>query len=299
MTKRLEVESPSALSYIGDPDGIDEQPAAVEPPPAAPVVSAVAVKIPPFWPADPQVWFAQVEAQFTTRNVTNERTRFDYVVASLAPEFATEVRDLLLAPPERDAYSTLKTQLIQRTAASEQRRLQQLFTTEELGDRKPSQLLRRMQQLLGDAAGPNPDNSFLRELFLQRLPSHVRMVLASSGEMTLDALAQLADKVMEVSAPAISSVSVAPLTSEVEQLREEVGRLRSLIANLQVSQPQSESGNQRGAFRSRSCSRSRATSPHPSAPDDSGLCWYHSKFGEKAHKCSSPCTWSGNAPARR
>ena len=299
MTKRLEVESPSALSYIGDPDMEDEQPAAVEPPPAAPVVSAVAVKIPPFWPADPQVWFAQVEAQFTTRNVTNERTRFDYVVASLAPEFATEVRDLLLAPPERDAYSTLKTQLIQSTAASEQRRLQQLFTTEELGDRKPSQLLRRMQQLLGDAAGPNHDNSFLRELFLQRLPSHVRMVLASSGEMTLDALAQLADKVMEVSAPAISSVSVAPLTSEVEQLREEVGRLWSLIANLQVSQPQSESGNQRGAFRSRSRSRSRATSPHPSASDDSGLCWYHSKFGEKAHKCTSPCTWSGNAPARR
>ena len=72
------------------------------------------------------------------------------MVASLSPEFAVEIRDLLIKPPAETPYETLKAELIKRTAASEQRKLQQLISGEELGEGKPTQLLRRMQQLLGD-----------------------------------------------------------------------------------------------------------------------------------------------------
>ena len=106
-----------------------------------PPVSAVNLKLSPFWPSDPHIWFAQVEVQFATRGITVQKTKFEYVIASLSPEFAMEIRDIILKPPEEEPYDKLKQSLIQRMVTSEQRHLQQLFHTEELGDRKPSQLL--------------------------------------------------------------------------------------------------------------------------------------------------------------
>ena len=74
---------------------------------AATGLAAASVKLPPFWPSDPDVWFAQVEAHFTTRRITAQRTCFDYVIVSLTPEVATEVRDIILKPPEDRPYTVL------------------------------------------------------------------------------------------------------------------------------------------------------------------------------------------------
>lgn len=275
------------------------------PPPEAPAISAVTVnlKLPPFWPADPELWFAQVEAQFSCRRITSQRSKFDHVVSCLTPQFAAEVRDLLLKPPEERPYDQLKEQLTKRTTASEQRKLQLLFSGEELGDRKPTQFLRRIQQLLGDRPGLT-DTSFLQELFLQRLPNNVRMVLASTPDTTsLEKLAEMADKVMEVAAPAIAgiragatpttgatptmpppSTAATELTKQVEDLRSEIARLGKQFAQLS---------------RSRSSSRPRSSrrppTPDPSANDS--LCWYHHTFGDKAQRCRQPCTWSSNEQA--
>ncbi len=218
---------------------------------ATPVVAAAAIhiKLPPFWPADPAVWFAQVEATFATKRLTAQKARFDYVVSSLTPDMATEIRDLVLRPPEANPYTVLKETLIKRTAASEQRRLQQLFQTEELGDRKPTQLLRHVQQLLGDRIGL--DGTFLKELFLQRIPSNIRMVLAASpSDTSLNNLAELADHVMEVASQPVAGVSqpippppvkqpesVTAITSAESRLptAADFDRILSELAKLQTS----------------------------------------------------------------
>ena len=268
-------------------------------PPAS--VAAVSVKLPPFWPTDPEVWFLQVEAQFSTRNITSQKTRFDHVISSLSPEIATEVRDILLKPPGEQPYDVLKTELIKRTAASEQRKLQQLIGGEELGDRKPTQLLRRMQQLMGDKLGSTPETtSFLRELFLQRLPNNVRMVLASADSSTeLSKLAEMADKVLEVATP----TTVATITdhrqkspprhrhtsgSDIQQLRDEVARLTTLVESLAS---QSRRYNR---------SKSRGRSPTPASNTgntDTTFCWYHRKYGDAARQCRPPCTWTSKDQA--
>ena len=275
-------------------DGGDAH-APAPPPPPAPAAAAApsagrvesyAIKILPYWASDPQIWFAQVEAQFGARGITVQKTMYQHVVSSLSPEIATEVRDILLKPPETPPYDVLKKMLIERTSVSEQRRLQQLFTAEELGDRKPTQLLRRMQQLLGDKE-TTTDSSFIKELFMQRLPTNIRIVLASASEKnTLQDLATLADKMMEVAGPTISTV-VTPTqaTSEGDSMRAEISSLREQVSALQAAVRPRRS-------RSRSQNRGR-----PRSPSGSGVCWYHRRFGDSARKCTPPCTKSGNIRA--
>ena len=218
-----------------------------------------------------------MEATITTRQITLKKTCFDYVIASLSPEVATEIHDLILKPPEATPYKVLKEQLIHRTAASEQHHLQQMFNTEELGDRKPTQLLRRMQQLLGDRASTT-DSTFLHELFLQQLP---HMILAStSTTATVEELAKLADKVVEVVAPTVAATSASPcpnIITEIEQLRAEVQILQTSVQQLARQ------------LHGRSQSRSRQHSP---APQEQTTCWYHQRYGSKAKKCTPPCNYT-------
>ncbi|XP_011404611.1 PREDICTED: uncharacterized protein LOC105313122 [Amphimedon queenslandica] len=197
---------------------------------------------------------------------------YDYVVGSLSPDIATKVPDIILKTQHVDQYDTLKAALIERTAASERHHLQQLVTGEELGDGKPSQLLRQMEQLLGDQAAANTQ-PFLKELFLQCLLSNVRMVLAfTPATATIQDLAVLTDKVMEVleqpnsSPPVINTVN-SKLATELAQLKQELTQLKLSL------RPQKKSF---------SCSRSPPRQPQKNANPQCSFCWYHQYFSKDA-----------------
>ncbi|XP_037931415.1 uncharacterized protein LOC119666205 [Teleopsis dalmanni] len=106
-------------------------------------VSRIAVKIPPFWHARPELWFAQIESQFVSSGVTTEQTKFHTVVASIDGVILPQVT------PTENPYSTLKKRLLKEFSISEQKILRKLLQDMDLGDLRPSQLLREMKNFAG------------------------------------------------------------------------------------------------------------------------------------------------------
>ncbi|KAH9382922.1 hypothetical protein HPB48_023552 [Haemaphysalis longicornis] len=189
---------------------------------APPTVSSVDGKLPPFWTADPALWFIQVESQVAARRITADLTKYHYVVSSLPPDIASEIRDLLLAPPVENAYPMLKETRVRRVTPSEPQRLQQLLRDTQLGDRTPSELLRHMKQLLGETSTAL-EGALLRERFLEKLPSGVRMVVAASVHKDLTAAAKLADQLVAITPPTAGAAVQAQMSrNELQEMREEI-----------------------------------------------------------------------------
>ncbi|KAH8019641.1 hypothetical protein HPB51_020446 [Rhipicephalus microplus] len=137
-------------------------------------------------------WFLQVKAHFRLRQITSQQTRYWHLVSCLPPDVADDLADILASPHLTHPYDTLKAAIISRKSESEHSRLQQLITATELGDRRPSQLLRRMRKLLGGPSAPQ-EEKLLHELFLQHLPQKIVPVLVASGDVPVDTFAETAD----------------------------------------------------------------------------------------------------------
>ncbi|KAH8031521.1 hypothetical protein HPB51_018090 [Rhipicephalus microplus] len=99
----------------------------------------------------------EVEAHFRLRRITSQQTRHWHLVSCLPPDVADDLADIIASPHPSHPYDTLKAAIVSRKSKSEHSRLQQLITATELSDRRPSQLQRRMRQLLGGPSAPQEE----------------------------------------------------------------------------------------------------------------------------------------------
>ena len=214
----------------------------------AAVASAVSVKLPPFWPDKTDIWFAQAEAQFTIKNITTEKTKYAYVVSVLDSDTATQVLDIIRAPPAEEPYKALKNRLTKAYAISDRERASKLLDMNGLGDKTPSQCLTTMLNLVPDAEAQDPGFLF-REIFLRQLPNDVQTQLAQSTRT------------------GTSTTELRALALEADKYFSSIGSRISTISRMAES----------------------ADDFDVNAVSNRQFCYYHSKFGDKATKCRSPC----------
>ncbi|XP_031336309.1 uncharacterized protein LOC116165775 [Photinus pyralis] len=259
------------------------------PQPQTTTIAATAVVLPAFWPNRVELWFSMAEAKFDLAHpkITREDTRFNHVLTVLPPEIADEVSDLIIQPDPNTPYTKLKSAIVTRMAMTDSQKLKKLLSGEELGSRKPSQLLRHMRQLVQNSSYVN--DRALKELFLQQLPTSVQAILVSLYQLTLEQLAETADRVLEITPTVAAVSSPQPQTEQAgasssppsyDAIAALTSKMTELLQILTVQNNRSRN-NYRGRSRSRSASSSKE-------------CWYHRKFGASAKKCIPPCTGKKN-----
>ncbi|KAF0299550.1 hypothetical protein FJT64_027732 [Amphibalanus amphitrite] len=272
-------------------------------------------RLPPYTPEEPDLWLLQVECAFDISGVSSDELRYKLLVANLPATIAVQVKDVIRTSR---SFTALCDALKSRLAQSRADRLQSLLSRQQLGDQKPTALLRSMRNELAAAGDAPVDTELFRTLFKQRLPQPVRAALALlPADSALDALAEAADRYLDASGPdprvaVVTAPPPQPATPAPAQpsagLEAVVATLVAKMDSLQASHRGLEASNRRlqdalRRDRGRSQSRRRrapsssrpptpARSPTPTNEDD--LCWYHQRFGSRARRCESPCSWAEN-----
>lgn len=243
-----------------------------------PEVNRITIRAPTFIKNEPDLFFIQMEAQFTNGGITRDNSKYNHVISVLEPQYLSIVSDLIRNPPADGKYETLKTRLISEYTISDHKKLTVLLTEIELGDDKPSHLLRKMRELARNSLREDA----LKSLWIDRLPENVRAAVAISND-NLNTCAALADKIIEiVSSKQVSEVktdnnpSSSHLQAQIDELTKEFREFRSNRSR----SPNSYNNNHNDKKRSRSKSNSKRP-----------YCRFHYKYGALARKCEQPCQY--------
>lgn len=273
--------------------GAPSHPAAASQQPGAALEQiTIASRIPEFWPDQPRVWFVRLESTINQQRLS-DLARYDLVITKLNKEIIGQVTDILVKPPDTNKYEMLKERLLTIFEESASRQVQKLIGEMELGDQRPSQLLRRMRNLAQERV---PDET-LTVLWQSHLPTAIKAVLAVADAKDLDVLAKIADKVLENTS--MGAVQVAETTENPGKAANGTDALLGQLAKINLRLSNLERGRSRqknrSGYDSRASSRNSRSQSRSGSDRKSGnwLCFYHFRYRERAVKCVEPCNWKG------
>jgi hypothetical protein len=243
---------------------------------------SASIELPPFWQANPANWFRAADAQFAIRNVTQPIDKYYLVLAALNEQQFELISHVMDDEPSATSYNNLKEALLANNTITPYQLVDRLVNMEPLGGRKTSELLVAMQKYR-----PPKDEHFFVYHFLQRLPREIRVLLAHEDQSDMRKLAEKADALRALHQLQVHDVTVAAVAAgPPPATTEEDG---AVVAVAAASRP--KKGSQSGKKRS---GKPRRSSHSPVDFQQSSLCYFHVRYGDKAHRCEEPCAWPGN-----
>lgn len=258
--------------------------------------STITLKLPTFWTRYPDAWFRIAESHFSLNKIKADHKKVHYVLTALTENIVASII-YLIRTPECHTYDALKAKLIERYTMSEQKRLDSLLRDSEMGDQKPSDFYRQLETTCGSSDMVN--DTLIKRIWMNRLPKTISIALMSAAKEDIQDLLKLADEIWEASnGPNVSAVTASNENATSTHLLKVVTDMMQKMQTMEqeIHHINERSMTNRGRYRTRTRSPSflsqRGRSFSSRSNSRSGICFYHRKFGNQAHSCRKPCSFS-------
>jgi hypothetical protein len=257
---------------------------------AAAAAAAAAVRLPDFHADSPQSWFTNLDSQFATANITQSITKFHWAVAKLPFSLNPTIQPLADDPTAvADPYGKLKELLLESYGLTEEQRTSKWLDYPMCGsETRPSVLWDNLTALR-----PKTLEEAQVALFIRKLPRHISAMINTKSFDTPKDMIRRCNQLWATQTPeeaASAAAAAAAATAGPWQ--------HSSLRNAQARRsPSPHRRKTPGGDRTADPPARRRRSPTPGAAKggrNDGLCFYHSRFGNKAHKCERGCTYQEN-----
>ncbi|XP_017772980.1 PREDICTED: uncharacterized protein LOC108560059 [Nicrophorus vespilloides] len=218
-----------------------------------------------------------MDTSFESAGITSDLSKYLCVISCLDEKYIREVQNVLSNPPAFCKYENLKNVLIELSC----KKTRELLSREEMGDRAPSKFLCHLREL----AGTQLPEDFIKRVWMERLPSNVRAIIAELENVELDQLAKTADAIV---AQGTQHQKAMEETLPTAQMMLEISRV---LDNLTTRIEAVEISSRSAVIRGRPVDHSFSPRSRPRSRPRHDLCWYHYNFGPNAHDCRYPCNY--------
>jgi hypothetical protein len=242
--------------------------------------AAAAIRLPEFYTDSPQSWFDCLDTTFATANVTQSITKFHWALSKLPFSLIATVRPLSRNPTAvSNPYKELQELLLRSYGLTDEQMTNKWLDYPMCGDTRPSVLWDNLTALQ-----PASIKDAQTAIFLRKLPRHISSLINPRAFNTTEELIQRCNALWMAQTPeeaaSAAKAAAAAVPSQQSPFR---NSCRSPSPFCRKTPGGDKSGRRR--------------SPTPGAAKggrNDCLCFYHSRFGNKAHKCEKGCSYREN-----
>ena len=152
------------------------------------------IKQVPKWTGSPQVWFFQLELQFSTHKITNKKDQFRVAASHLPSSVLESILEEVNLLGE--SYADFKALVVSKYSVSEEQRIQSIFknSNADFKGMRPSKIFSRIKSLSENLFS----DTTLQKYWLSLLPDLIKIPLIPQQNLTKAELIKMADRMFDL-----------------------------------------------------------------------------------------------------